>query len=756
MRRPGSITFSFLCCAHPGHPAQSQYLYYPVYAVQCVRRMNPARGNPEGTAASRQTSKPNRLVREKSPYLLQHAYNPVDWYPWGEEAFERAKADNKPVFLSIGYSTCHWCHVMAHESFEDPQIAKLLSDVFVCIKVDREERPDIDQIYMTAAHMLTGRGGWPLTIIMTPEKKPFFAASYIPKESRYGMTGLLDLIPRIHKAWISQRDTLEEAGDQVLESITRAASVPGREGLNERTLAKAYNTLLQSFDGLHGGFGSAPKFPTPHNLSFLLRYGRRGAAEPAHSMVEKTLHAMRQGGIYDQVGFGFHRYSTDAEWFVPHFEKMLYDQALLVTAYVEGYLALGDEELRRTAEETITYVLRDMTDPGGGFYAAEDADSEGVEGKFYLWTMDEIRNLLGEEDGDRFSRIFDVKEAGNFRVEATGERTGENILRMRRSLSIRVAELGMPEDELRSFVESARQKLFAARQQRVRPLKDDKILTDWNGLMIAALAKAARAFGSSEYQEAAERAASFILSRLRRPDGRLLHRYRDGEAGIAATADDYAFLIWGLRELYETTFDVGYLTTALELQNDMLVHYLDAENGGFYMTADDEADVPIRQKEVYDGAMPSANSVAVTNLLTLGRMTAHLGFEEAAYLAIQVFSGTIGSMPAAYTFFLMAVDFAAGPSYEVIITGTPGADDTEAMIRTIRSGFTPNAVLLFRPAGEETPPIAAVAPFTRDAVPIEGRATAYVCTNYACDIPTTDIGEMLDLLALPKPPEPII
>jgi uncharacterized protein YyaL (SSP411 family) len=718
--------------------------------------MNPARGNPEGTGAPRQASRPNRLVREKSPYLLQHAYNPVNWYPWSEEAFERAKGDNKPIFLSIGYSTCHWCHVMAHESFEDPQVAKLLNDVFVCIKVDREERPDLDQIYMAAAHLLTGRGGWPLTIMMTPEKKPFFAASYIPKESRYGMTGLLDLIPRIHKAWISQRETLEEAGDQVLENITRAASTPGRVGPDARTLAEAYNTLLQSFDGLHGGFGNAPKFPTPHNLSFLLRYGRRGDAKPAYSMVEKTLHAMRQGGIYDHIGFGFHRYSTDAEWFVPHFEKMLYDQALLVMAYVEGYLALGDEDFRRTAEETIAYVLRDMTDPGGGFYAAEDADSEGVEGKFYLWTKNEILDLLGEEDGNRFARIFDVKEAGNVRDEAAGEKTGSNILRMRRSLAVRAAELAIPEDELRRFIESARRKLFAARQQRVHPQKDDKILTDWNGLMVAALAKAARAFDSSEYLEAAERAASFVLSRLRRPDGRLLHRYRDGEAGIAATADDYAFLIWGLRELYETSFDVGYLTTALDLQKDMLLHYLDVENGGFYMTAGDEADLPVRQKVVYDGALPSANSVAVLNLLILGRMTAHLEFEEAALLAMQAFSGAIRSMPAAYTFFLIAVDFAAGPNYEVIITGTPGANDTESMIRALRSGFTPNAVLLFRPAGEESPPIGAVAPFTRDAVPLEDRATAYVCTNYACDIPTTDIGEMLDLLTPSKPPEPVV
>ncbi len=712
--------------------------------------MNRGRGNPEGTAVHEQAAAPNRLIREKSPYLLQHAHNPVDWYPWGEEAFLKAREEHKPIFLSIGYSTCHWCHVMAHESFEDRQVARLLNDVFVCIKVDREERPDLDQIYMTAAHLLTGRGGWPLTILMTPERKPFFAATYIPKESRYGMTGMLDLIPRIHRAWVSQRSDLEEAGSSVIEAIEKVASTSGGEDLDAGVLEEAYTTLLQSFDADRGGFGSAPKFPSPQNLLFLLRYGNRTGAEPASAMVEKTLRAMQQGGIYDHIGFGFHRYSTDADWFVPHFEKMLYDQALLVMAYVEAYQAFDDEAFRRTAEETITYVLRDMTDPNGGFYAAEDADSEGIEGKFYLWTEDEIREVLGGGDGERFARIFDMRQAGNFAGEAAGERTGSNILRMRRSRRAWAAELGMTEDELSRFIESARRRLFDSRKQRVPPQKDDKILTDWNGLMIAALAKAARVLSSTEYRDAAEKAASFVLAHLRRPDGRLLHRYREGDAGITATSADYAFLIWGLRELYETTFRVDYLIAALELAADLIAHYRDSAREGFYTMPEDAEDVPVRQKEVYDGAVPSANSVAMLDLFILGRMTVNLEFEEIARSTGRAFSEIVRSMPAAHTFLLIALDFAIGPNYEVIITGNPGAEDTDALIRTLRSKFIPNAVVLFRPAGEEPPAIASVAPFTQDIVPLDGRATAYVCTNYACDIPTTDAGEMLSLLRVER------
>jgi len=721
--------------------------------------MNPARGHdPEAPEAPvREESPPNRLIHEQSPYLLQHARNPVDWYPWGDEAFFRAREEGKPIFLSIGYSACHWCHVMEEESFADSQVAKLLNDVFVCIKVDREERPDIDQVYMAAAHALTGTGGWPLTIFMTPDKKPFFAASYIPKESRYGMTGLLDLIPRISKIWQSQRQELESAGDQVMEALRNAARTPPTEGEpGEGVLDEAYETFFRVFDGENGGFGDAPRFPTPHNLIFLLRYGNRTGKDPAYAMVEKTLYAMRRGGIFDQIGFGFHRYSTDAEWFVPHFEKMLYDQALLVMAYTEAYLATGREEFARTARETIAYVLREMSDPAGGFYSAEDADSEGEEGKFYLWTKDEILDILGKEDGERFSRIFGVTEPGNYREQPGGRRTGRNILRMRRPLPSWAHEFSISEEDLAWSVESARQRLFAAREERVRPAKDDKILTDWNALMIAALAKASRAFDDPAYLEAAKKAAAFVLSRLRRPDGRLLHRYRHGEAGLPATLDDYAFMLWALIEVYEASFAPGYLDTATELARDLFAHYRDCDGGGFFFAPDD-GDAPVRQKSVYDGAIPSGNSVAMYALFVLGRMTANLEFEETADRMKIAFAGTVSAAPAAHAHFLTGLEFMLGPNYEVIVTGIPGREDTTAMIRAIRSRYTPDVVVIFRPAGVENPEIVEVAGFTRDIVMIEEKATAYVCTNYACDIPTTDIDEMLRLMqSRERSPEPIV
>ncbi|WP_292408176.1 MULTISPECIES: thioredoxin domain-containing protein [unclassified Methanoculleus] len=721
--------------------------------------MNPARGHePEAPGAPvREEAPSNRLVHEKSPYLLLHAHNPVDWYPWGDEAFMRAKEEDKPIFLSIGYSACHWCHVMEKESFADPVVAKLLNSVFVCIKVDREERPDIDQVYMAAAYALTGTGGWPLSIFMTADKKPFFAASYIPKESRYGMTGLLDLIPRISKVWQSQRQELETAGSRVLEAIQNAARTPPREGeLSEVTLDEAYETFFRVFDGENGGFGDAPKFPTPHNLIFLLRYGSRTGKEPAYAMVEKTLHAMRRGGIFDQIGYGFHRYSTDAEWFVPHFEKMLYDQALLVIAYTEAYLATGREEFARTAREVIAYVLREMTDPAGGFYSAEDADSEGEEGKFYLWTKDEVLRVLGEEDGERFSRIFGVTEPGNYRERPGGRRTGKNILRLRRPLASWAHEFSTTEEDLAWFVEDARQKLFAAREKRVRPAKDDKILTDWNALMIAALAKAAQVFDDPGYLAAAKKALSFVLANLRRPDGRLLHRYRNGEAGITATLDDYAFMLRALLEVYEASFSPGYLRTAVELSRDLVAHYRDRDRGGFFFSPDD-GDAPVRQKGVYDGAIPSGNSVAMYAIFALGRMTANLELEETANRVKTAFADTVREAPTAHAHFLTGLEFMLGPNFEVIVTGIRDAEDTTAMIRAVRSHYSPDSLVIFRPAEEESPEIAGIAGFTRDIEMIEGKATAYVCTNYACDIPTTDIDEMLRLIgSKERSPEPII
>lgn len=697
--------------------------------------------------------KHNRLKYEKSPYLLQHAYNPVDWYPWGEEAFEKARKENKPVFLSIGYSTCHWCHVMEHESFEDEQVARLMNESFVSIKVDREERPDLDNIYMTICQMLTGHGGWPLTIIMTPDNKPFFAGTYFPKESRFGRMGMLELAPLVKQIWETRCDEVLGSADKIIDALRgESRSSEGGQGLDRSTLELAYKQLSDRFDSVHGGFGSSPKFPTAHNFLFLLHYWKRGltgltdGGDNALSMVEKSLEAMRLGGVYDHIGFGFHRYSTDPEWLVPHFEKMLYDQALLAIAYVEAYQATGKEIYKNTAREIFTYVLRDMTSPEGGFYSAEDADSEGEEGKFYLWTEEEILEILGQEEGGLFIQIFNVRKGGNFSEETTGEKTGGNILHLRTPMTKVAFFLNVPEQELEERIESARAKLFSVRENRVHPYKDDKILADWNGLMIAALAKAGQAFDEPEYVEAAKRASDFVLHKMRGENGRLLHRYREGGAGIQGNLDDYVFLIWGLIELYEAAFDVSYLKTALDLNEDLVNHFWDDEGGGFYFAPDDGEKLLVRRKEIYDGALPSGNAVAMLNLLRLGRMTANSGLEQKAARILIAFSSRIKQTPLAYTQLMVALDFAVGPSYEIVIVGDPRADDTKAMLKALRSRFIPNKVMLLRPVEEESPAIVGIAKFTEDQRSLDGKATAYVCRNYVCELPTTDINGMLELL----------
>jgi uncharacterized protein YyaL (SSP411 family) len=689
--------------------------------------------------------KHNRLIHEKSPYLLEHADNPVDWYPWGTEAFERARKDHKPIFLSIGYSTCHWCHVMARESFEEPQVAELMNDAFVSIKVDREERPDIDHIYMTICQMMTGRGGWPLTIIMTPDKEAFFAETYIPKQSRFGKIGMLALISRIKEIWMNRRAEAVQAASQVTASLRQILRDSPGAPLDISALDSTYEELLQRFDEAHGGFGSAPKLPTPHSLSFLLRYWKRTGNEHALTMVTKTLQAMRCGGAYDHIGFGFHRYSTDARWRVPHFEKMLYDQALIALASIEAYQATGQSAYKKTAEEIFAYVLRDMTAPKGGFYSAEDADSEGEEGRFYVWTEEEIRRTLGDE-ADLMVKVFNASKEGNYEDEATHHKTGYNILYLKKPLHALSEELGIPYEALHKSVEEARKRLFATRRQRIHPHKDDKILTDWNGLTITALAKGAQAFDASTYSKAAIRAADFVLRNMRRRDGRLLHRYRHGDVAIPAKLNDYAFLIWGLIELYEATFEVGYLQTALDLNRDLLIHFWDDNGGGFYMTADDDEKLLIRPKEIYDGALPSGNSVAMLNLIRLGRISGRYDLEEKAIQIGRAFSGIIAQSPSAHTQLMMAVDYAAGPSYEITLVGHPGRADTSAMVQALRKTFTPNKVVVFRPIAEDTPDITRIAEFTKTHVSIDDKATAYVCRNHACTEPTTDINKMLGLL----------
>jgi uncharacterized protein YyaL (SSP411 family) len=696
------------------------------------------------TAETSQDRRSNRLINEKSPYLLQHAHNPVDWYPWGVDAFTKARAEEKLIFLSIGYSTCHWCHVMEKESFEDAEVARLLNNTFVCIKVDREERPDIDSVYMSVCQAMTGSGGWPLSMIITPDKHPIYAATYIPKESKFGRLGILELIPRIKEIWNEQKDELENRAAQITSALEQVSQEG--DGLSEDTLHDGYNQLFIMFDEERGGFGNAPKFPTPHNLMFLLRYWKRTKDEMALHMVKKTLDGMRNGGMFDHIGFGFHRYSTDAGWLVPHFEKMLYDQALLGMAYLEAFQVTGDETYSNVAREIFTYVLRDMTDENGGFFSAEDADSEGEEGKFYVWSEEEIRQVLPEQLVEYFIKVFNVKKEGNFSDEASGQRMGKNILHIKKPLEKIASDLDIPTNDLREHLDIARQQLFASRDERIHPYKDDKILTDWNGLMIAALAKGAQVLDEPEYAHAAKQSADFILSTMRDADRKLYHRFREGERAVEAFVDDYAFLIWGLVELYETTFEEQYLKDAIDLTDDMVAQFWDDEHGGLYLTSQQAEDILVRKKEIYDGAVPSGNSVAMLVLLRLGLMIANPELEEKAVRISRTFSNNISNSPASYTMLLVVLDFALGPVNEIVIAGESNGEDTRSMIRLLRNEFIPNTVVILRPTETLRPGIIDIINYAKDLSGKDNRATAYVCQNYHCELPTTDGRKMLDLL----------
>lgn len=688
---------------------------------------------------------PNRLIREKSPYLLQHAFNPVDWYPWGPEAFEKARKANRPIFLSIGYSACHWCHVMEKESFEDIEVAGLMNEAFICIKVDREERPDIDSAYMTACQMMTNSGGWPLTIIMTAEGKPFFASTYIPKKSRFGRIGMLSLIPQIREIWHTQRKEVEESSEKIILALKNLEKTPPSEELRVENINDAFERLALKFDELHGGFGEAPKFPSPHTLMFLLRFWRRSKQELALRMVKKTLQAMRLGGIFDHLGFGFHRYSTDSRWLLPHFEKMLYDQAMLAMTYTEAFQATGIEDFKITVQEILHYVIRDMTSSEGGFYSAEDADSEGEEGKFYLWTENEIRELLSVDDAELAIKVFNVEKEGNFFEEATGKKNRKNILHLSKPHKETASDMKIQREFLNKL-DNIRQTLFKYRESRPRPHKDDKILTDWNGLMIAALAKASQVLDEEKYLRIAMRTANFILKRVRDKEGRLSHRYKEGEASIGGFLEDYAFLSWGLIELYEASFDTQYLKAALELTNIMIEYFWDEEAGGFYHTASDAEKILVRKKEAYDSAIPSGNSVAVFNLLRLAHITANPVYEEKASKVFQVFSGRVSAMPESHAYMMLALDFAIGPTYEAVIVGSRQAEDTKFMFRALKANFIPNKVAIFRPVDEESPEMSRISKFTSDYKDINGKATAYICQNHTCQLPTNSPDEMLKLL----------
>jgi len=680
----------------------------------------------------------NRLAKEKSPYLLQHAQNPVDWYPWSDAAFAKASKEDKPIFLSIGYSTCHWCHVMERESFEDEQVAELLNDTFVCIKVDREERPDIDSIYMTACSMMTGSGGWPLTIVMTPDKKPFFAGTYFAKQSGYGRIGMLEMIPRIKEIWQNRRKEVLQSTEKIIEILQQQNRTSPEGALDQKILHDAFSELTNRYDSVNGGFSKSPKFPTPHTINFLLRYWKMTGDDQAMSMTVNTLTAMRLGGIYDHIGFGFHRYSTDEKWLVPHFEKMLYDQALLAIAYLEGYKATGNPLFKQTAQEIFTYVLRDMTAPEGAFYSAEDADSEGVEGKFYVWNFKELKELLSPDEFNYIRATFTIKAEGNFHDEATGKKDGANIFYLAKPISELSTDSTKSSAELIIAHEIIREKLFNIREKRIHPYKDDKILTDWNGLMIGALAMGARVLDNTDYLKAAAGCAGFILSTMRDSDKKLLHRYRDGESAVNGLLCDYAFLVWGLLELYEADFNPQILQEAVSLNELMLDLFWDEDEGGFFLTPEDGEALLIRPKEIYDGALPSGNSIALSNLLRLERMTANKELGSKAKLVIQAFSGTLKEVPSGYTQFMASLYFSLSATTEIIIVGDPQAEDTREMLSIIGSTFSPIAITLVKDSTADNKILSELAQYTTNYTSLNGKATAYVCRNYSCESPTSD------------------
>ena len=673
--------------------------------------------------------KPNRLINEKSPYLQQHAYNPVDWYPWGEEAFEKAKKENKPIFLSIGYSTCHWCHVMERESFENEEMAKLLNERFVSIKVDREERPDIDSIYMLVCQMMTGHGGWPLNVFLTPDQVPFYAGTYFPRESRYGMPGLKEVVMYLYEQYMNTPERITNVGNQIKEALQQSQKKVGYANLSNETIEKAFQYYKQSFDPVYGGFGEAPKFPMPHALLFLLKYYYFSKDKHALQMVVKTLDGLLQGGIYDHIGFGFSRYSVDEKFLVPHFEKMLYDNALLIMAYSEAYQITKEERFKTVVNEICTYVSRDLQQPEGGFYSAEDADSEGEEGKFYVWTKPEVIHILGDDLGRIFCEVYDITDEGNFEGKNIPNLIGADIEELAK-------KEGLTIEQLKRKLESARKSLFQYRNLRVRPFRDDKILTTWNGLMIAALAKAGRVFDNAQYLASAKKALQFIEKNLF-INGRLMVRYRDGEVKNKGFIDDYAYLLWGYVELYESTLNPYYIHKGKDLLNDMFKFFWDELNGGFYFTGSDHEELLIRQKESYDGALPSGNSVAVLQMFKLARLTGDIKLEEKVHQLLQAFSQDLNEYPNGHAMMIQTVLLTIQPTKEVVIILSENDENVNSFIKHIQQNYYPNITLL---AGS-IKDLKQMAPFTNDYVMINNKSTVYVCENYHCHQPTNDLNQ---------------
>lgn len=673
----------------------------------------------------------NRLAAETSPYLRQHAHNPVDWYPWGPEALERARQLDRPIFLSIGYSACHWCHVMEHESFENDEVAKVLNEHFVSIKVDREERPDLDQIYMMAVQRMNqGQGGWPMSVFLTPDLQPFFGGTYYPPDDRYGRPGFRRLLLLLADAWRNRRTEVNDVAESAADFLRQASRLEREAGdLNDQLLRQAGRQLAQAFDSQYGGFGQAPKFPHPMDLRLLLRIGKRFGDDDALHIVRHTLDQMAMGGIYDHVGGGFARYSTDQRWLVPHFEKMLYDNALLTPCYLEAYQVTSEPFYRAIAEETLNWVRQEMTSPEGPFFSTLDADSEGEEGKFYVWTEQELIEQLGAEDARIFSAVYGVEPEGNWEH-------GQNILHRRKTLAQSAKILGQREADLRALLDRGRHKLYEVRSRRVWPGRDEKVLTAWNGLMIAALAQAARVLDRPDYAATAARAADFLLTRMRGSDGRLLRTWSQGsEPKYNAYLEDYSFLADGLVSLYEATFDVRWIKAALELADVMIDQFWDVSEGGFFFTGKDHEALIARTKDPHDNATPSGNAMAVTALLRLVKFTGRQDLLDKAEATLRLYRGLLAAHPMAAGQMLVALDFYLGPVQELVVAGDLGAEETRRVLRAIAGRFRPNAVV-----AHATPQSEAVLPLTAGKTST-GPVTLYVCQDFACQAPVVGAAE---------------
>ncbi|MAT15587.1 MAG: thioredoxin domain-containing protein [Planctomyces sp.] len=686
--------------------------------------------NDPKTAADNTEKKPNRLINETSPYLLQHAYNPVDWYPWGEEAFEKARKENKPIFLSVGYSACHWCHVMEHESFENAAIAAYMNEHFVCVKVDREERPDVDQIYMNSVLAMSGHGGWPMSVFLKPDLKPFFGGTYWPPQPRANMPGFITILRHINDAWENRQDEIERAGNE-LTRVVRQMSAPESDSdvaLDTELLERAMQTLLKSADRRKGGFGNAPKFPHAMDLRLLLRLSRRFKSDEALQVALLTFDKMANGGMYDHLGGGFHRYSVDARWLVPHFEKMLYDNALLGNAYLEAWQLTGNDEYERIVRETLDYVLREMTDPAGGFYSTQDADSEGEEGKFFVWSLAEIKEVLGDEEGTLFAASYDVSSTGNWE--------GTNILNRPRDWNEVAKEEEIALEELTTRMAAAREKLFDVRKKRIHPGRDEKILASWNGLMIATFAQAGHALDEPKYIDAARKGADFVWTEMRTDEGRLLHSWKEGKARFNGFLDDYANLLDANVEVYHATGDVQYLRRAEELAALMEEHFYDIEVGGFFYTSNDHEKLIARPKESQDNATPSGNAMAVTGLLKLSRLTGNTQQEELAWKTLESLSSQFKQTTMAGGQSLLMLDFQLGPTYELVLV-SPNRQETDEALSVLRQRFVPNKVLITHSADDAVPEI--LKDVMQGKTAAGGEITLYQCDHGSCQRPVSGI-----------------